>query len=173
MIKLNKRSKQIFELLRDHYHGITGEKIAEQLGVSSRTIRSDIKILQRAIPDIKILSSPNRGYRLNSLEDVDEIYRKVFCKFDEGLETARQRTNYILGKLLENTFSNNTITQMDLADEMFIGLSTVKIYFNQVKKIFIEIVKNDKIIELDNKIILKELYKILFLIDNTNCIVNW
>ena len=135
MIKLNKRSKQIFELLRDHYHGITGEKIAEQLGVSSRTIRSDIKILQRAIPDIKILSSPNRGYRLNSLEDVDEIYRKVFCKFDEGLETARQRINYILGKLLENTFSNNTITQMDLADEMFIGLSTVKIYFNQVKKI--------------------------------------
>ncbi len=46
-------------------------------------------------------------------------------------------------------------------------------FFNQVKKIFIEIVKNDKIIELDNKIILKELYKILFLIDNTNQLLDF
>lgn len=86
VIKLNKRSKQIFELLRDHYHGITGEKIAEQLGVSSRTIRSDIKILQRAIPDIKILSSPNHWLSLNSLEDVDEIYRKSFVNLMKDLK---------------------------------------------------------------------------------------
>lgn len=41
-------------------------------------------------------------------------------------------------------------------------------FFNKVKNVFIQIVKNDKIIELDNKIILKELYKILYLIDVTN-----
>ena len=46
-------------------------------------------------------------------------------------------------------------------------------FFNKVKDLFIEIVKNDKIIELDNKIILKELYKILFLIDNTNQLLDF
>ena len=46
-------------------------------------------------------------------------------------------------------------------------------FFNKVKKIFIDILKNDKIIELDNKIILKELYKIIFLIDYTNQLLNF
>jgi len=46
-------------------------------------------------------------------------------------------------------------------------------FFSKVKKIFVEIVKNDKIIELDNKIILKELYKIIFLIDCTNQLLDF
>ena len=46
-------------------------------------------------------------------------------------------------------------------------------FFNKAKNIFIQIVKNDKIIELDNKIILKELYKILYLIDATNQLLDF
>lgn len=46
-------------------------------------------------------------------------------------------------------------------------------FFNKVKNVFIEIVKNDKIIELDNKLILHELYKIIFLIDCTNQILDF
>lgn len=46
-------------------------------------------------------------------------------------------------------------------------------FFNKVKNVFIQIVKNDKIIELDNKIILKELYKIIYLIDSTNQILDF
>ncbi|WP_432718518.1 BglG family transcription antiterminator [Pectinatus frisingensis] len=135
MMKLNKRSKKIFELLRDHSHGITGKKIAEQLGVSSRTIRSDIKILQEAIHDVKIISASNWGYRLSSLENIDNVYRKVFCEYNEGFETSQQRISYILGRLLGNTFSDKAVTQADLADEMFVSLSTMKVYFNQVKKV--------------------------------------
>ena len=46
-------------------------------------------------------------------------------------------------------------------------------FFNKVKDLFIKIVKNDKIIELDNKIILKELYKIIFVIDYTNQLLDF
>lgn len=46
-------------------------------------------------------------------------------------------------------------------------------FFNKVKDVFIKIVKNDKIIELDNKIVLKELYKIICLIDYTNQILDF
>jgi hypothetical protein len=46
-------------------------------------------------------------------------------------------------------------------------------FLKSVKDIFINIVNNDKIIELDNKIILKELYKILFLIDTTNQLLDF
>ncbi len=46
-------------------------------------------------------------------------------------------------------------------------------FFKDVKNIFENIVKDDVVIELDNKIILKELYKILFLIDYTNQLLDF
>ena len=56
--------------------------------------------------------------------------------FQEGvsnLETAKQRINYILYRLLENTFKDIVITQNDLAEEMYISLSTLKMHLNEVK----------------------------------------
>lgn len=78
MIKTNKRRMKIFELLKEHPKGITGDKIAEQLSVSSRTIRSDIKKIQEAIPDAKVLASSNRGYKLSMLGEADDLYKKKF-----------------------------------------------------------------------------------------------
>ena len=57
MVKLKKRSKRIFELLKNYPNGITGEQMAKQLGVSSRTIRSDIKFLQELLePQVQMRS---------------------------------------------------------------------------------------------------------------------
>lgn len=49
MAKINKRRKIIFDMLKSHPQGLNGEAISQQLGVSSRTIRSDIKALQDAL----------------------------------------------------------------------------------------------------------------------------
>ena len=46
MAKINKRRKKIFDMLKEHQTGLSGEFMSQQLGVSSRTIRSDIKALQ-------------------------------------------------------------------------------------------------------------------------------
>ena len=65
MAKINKRRKIIFDMLKSHPQGLNGEAISQQLGVSSRTIRSDIKALQDALEkyNIRIFSSPTKGYR--------------------------------------------------------------------------------------------------------------
>ena len=46
MAKINKRRKKIFDMLKEHQAGLSEEFMSQQLGVSSRTIRSDIKALQ-------------------------------------------------------------------------------------------------------------------------------
>ena len=45
-----------------------------------------------------------------------------------NLETSKQRINYILYKLLANTLNDISITQNDLAEEMYISLSNFKKY---------------------------------------------
>lgn len=137
MAKINKRRKKIFDMLKEHQTGLSGEFMSQQLGVSSRTIRSDIKALQEYLVeyDIRIISSPNKGYRFNKFKQLDTAEQNLFQEGVSNLETAKQRINYILYRLLENTFKDIVITQNDLAEEMYISLSTLKMHLNEVKDI--------------------------------------
>ena len=138
MVRINNRKKKIFDMLKEHQMGLSGEFMSQQLGVSSRTIRSDIKALQDdlVVYNIQIISSPNKGYRFDNLEQINTAEQELFKEgVNTNLETAKQRINFILYKLLENTFENVTITQNELSDEMFISLSTLKIHLNNVKEI--------------------------------------
>lgn len=137
MAKINKRRKRIFDMLKSHPQGLNGEAISQQLGVSSRTIRSDIKALQDALGqyNIRIFSSPTKGYRFSQFEHLSSIEHELFKDNMSNLETSKQRINYILYKLLANTLNDISITQNDLAEEMYISLSTLKIHLNEVKNI--------------------------------------
>lgn len=137
MAKINKRRKIIFDMLKSHPQGLNGEAISQQLGVSSRTIRSDIKALQDALEkyNIRIFSSPTKGYRLSQFEHLSSIEHELFKDNMSNLETSKQRINYILYKLLANTLNDILITQNDLAEEMYISLSTLKMHLNEVKDI--------------------------------------
>lgn len=137
MAKINKRRKIIFDMLKSHPQGLNGEAISQQLGVSSRTIRSDIKALQDALEkyNIRIFSSPTKGYRFSQFEHLSSIEHELFKDNMSNLETSKQRINYILYKLLANTLNDISITQNDLAEEMYISLSTLKIHLNEVKNI--------------------------------------
>lgn len=137
MAKINKRRKKIFDMLKEHQTGLSGEFMSQQLGVSSRTIRSDIKALQEYLVkyDIRIISSPNKGYRFNKFGQLNTAEQNLFKEGASNLETAKQRINYILYRLLENTFKDIVITQNDLAEEMYISLSTLKMHLNEVKDI--------------------------------------
>lgn len=137
MAKINKRRKKIFDMLKEHTSGLSGEFMSQQLGVSSRTIRSDIKALQDDLIkyNIQIISSPNKGYCFNNFEQLNTIEQQLFKENtdDCSLANTKYRIYYILYKLLKNTFSDTSITQNDLADEMFISLSTLKTQLNEVK----------------------------------------
>ena len=139
MVKIDRRRMKIFDMLQEHTLGLSGEFISQQLGVSSRTIRSDIKALQDDLIkyNVQIISSPNKGYCFNKFEQLSMIKQQLFSQNanDCNLENAKQRVNYILYKLLKNTFDDTSITQNDLAEEMYISLSTLKTHLNEVKTI--------------------------------------
>lgn len=137
MTKINKRSKCIFNILKNSKNGTTGSYLSQQLGVSSRTIRSDIKLLQEALMPygVEIVSSPGKGYRFENFENLIVVEHDLFKSDTNNLENSNERVNYIICRLLENTFSDTVVTQSDLADEMFISLSTLKSHLNEVKSI--------------------------------------
>mgnify|MGYP001606326871 FL=1 len=110
---------------------VTGEYLCNTLGVSSRTIRSDIKELNYMLEDkgATILSEKSRGYRI-------EIFKeKTFKEFlSENKEkdisnnlTAIGRAEYIITRLLINELKGmEGITQIELADELYVSLSSLK-----------------------------------------------
>ena len=135
------RYKRILEMLLKNPDGMTGMELARRLNVSSRTIRSDIKTLQDMISDqqSRILAAPNRGYKLQREENADDLLRLVDGKGSAvGLTSAGEQQNYIISRFLECSLKDTSVTQMTLADEMYVGLSTVKNYLNTTRERFAE-----------------------------------
>ncbi|WP_110954498.1 BglG family transcription antiterminator [Anaerosinus massiliensis] len=134
----NERILKIFKLLMKHDAGITGEELSKLVGVSSRTIRSDMKSLHSYLKDkgAAVHSTSRAGYSLivtnqesfKEMGFIDQAVNRV------NLTSNEARVFYIIKKLLFNALQNKQITQMDLADEMFISISTLKLSLKEVEK---------------------------------------
>ena len=125
------RYKQILEVLLHNADGVTGEMLAKKFNISSRTIRSDIKSLQELFVDCqtKILAAPRRGYKIEQRESTSDLLKLVGGENGKvGFTRAEDQQNYIISRFLECCLRDISITQMMLADEMYVGLSTVKSY---------------------------------------------
>ncbi|MBB5335168.1 BglG family transcription antiterminator [Pectinatus brassicae] len=128
-----KRIEEILELLQAYPDGVSGEFISRQIGVSSRTIRTDIKILQKMISgsSVQVKSAPRKGYVLSGdkKEMLDSTLRQNMT-----VKRTENPVSYIICRLLEKDIADETITQMELADELYVSLSTLKTYFAKCKK---------------------------------------
>lgn len=135
----NKRVIKILEILMDSQKSISGERISVELGVTSRTVRSDIKELNKYLNNngAKIISVTGVGY---SLEIEDEGKFNYFLKDVKLVKQgnskqlniipthSEDRINYIISKLLMNSLKdkNKLINPYDLCNELFISSSTLK-----------------------------------------------
>lgn len=134
------RLKKIFEILRAYPDGVSGEIISQQLGVSSRTIRSDIKLLEKLISEYPIIiqSAPHKGYLMKCEKNLaaDKFLQENFIAntIDNSKDNISPQ-NYIICELLLNDYQDITVTQSSLADKRYISLSTLKICFNECKHI--------------------------------------
>ncbi|WP_295165033.1 BglG family transcription antiterminator [Selenomonas sp. F0473] len=138
MRKQERRAK-ILEILLNHPGGMTGADLARRLDVSSRTVRSDIKYLQERLAESRcaLLAAPNRGYKLQGAEGEEDLLRLI--DGDDagiGISHPKERRNYIVSRFLECCLTNVSVTQMGLANEMYVGLSTVKNYLNAARERF-------------------------------------
>jgi lichenan operon transcriptional antiterminator len=141
MIKIqNKRLIKILKLLLNSKKPLTGNEISKLVGVSSRTIRTDIKNLNDLLRKNGgiINSDKSKGYNLKiknkdafnkfkMTEEENQVLETNFC-------TPEERISYIVTRLLLNALNDKQITQMNLAYEMYISLSTLKKDLKEVEK---------------------------------------
>ena len=130
---ITERQLKILKILKQSKGGIVASEIAKLCGVSSKTVRTDIKaimsLLTMSIAEIHI--SRRIGYTLKIRDEV---------KFESllGMKSAfqldgRERTNFILRALIRAAFLGEPIKQQTLADELYVSLSTLKSNLRDVK----------------------------------------
>ncbi|MCI5774107.1 MAG: helix-turn-helix domain-containing protein [Erysipelotrichaceae bacterium] len=133
-----KRIWRILYLLADSNRIMTASELGKLVGVSQRTIKSDIKeIAELALScGCKLVTHKACGYSLHVVdrETFDEIVSLLNTNFSdhEYCENFDSKANEITRHLL---MKNHFIKEEDLADEMFISLSTLKSNINNVKSI--------------------------------------
>ena len=86
----NKRCIQILKLLLKNKECMTGDNLAVAIGVSSRTIRNDMKDLNRALEDhgASVVSEIGQGYYLK-IEDQEK-----FLTFQNEMEEHKREKYY-------------------------------------------------------------------------------
>ncbi len=135
----NKRVVRILEILIDSQKSISGERISVELGVTSRTVRSDIKELNKHLNNngARIISVTGVGYSLEIedeskfnylLKDVNLVKQGNGEQLNIIPTYSEDRINYIISKLLMSSLKdkNKLINPYDLCDELFISSSTLK-----------------------------------------------
>ncbi len=134
---MNIRLQKIIKYLMSANKPITSYELASELQVSSKTIRNDIKELNRILEQIQayIESQRGKGYQLIIKEE------KSFHKFvkqalkdtqDKIPSDSEDRIQYLMEKLLVNS---DYIKIEDLADELYVSRSTLKNDLKSVRKI--------------------------------------
>ena len=91
MVIQNKRILQILNLLNKNDKTITGKYLADSIGVSTRTIRNDIKEVEYFLKNngAHIIAEPGSGYKL-SIDDNDKY--DIFIN-THAINTSRYKVN--------------------------------------------------------------------------------
>ncbi|WP_196593535.1 BglG family transcription antiterminator [Pectinatus sottacetonis] len=145
MVIQNKRILQILKLFNENNKIMTGKYLADLIGVSSRTIRSDMRETAEFLEGrgVHIVSKTGSGYAL--LIDNEKKYEKFVDDYSLNSSKAYKGTNivpadyndrisFIIARILLNSLHNKVVRQEDLSDELFISLSTLKKYLGDIKK---------------------------------------
>ena len=135
----NKRILKLLHLLAENKKILSSDQLALSVGVSSRTVRSDLKELEGMLKTngASITAEAGLGYRLvihneeafqMFLESVTQDQTSNLTGDRVVPSDPRDRAMYIIHLLLMKTLENHhtPIDPEDLADELFISMSTLK-----------------------------------------------
>ena len=132
---VSQRQRQIIELLQSHKTGLSGNDLSNFIGVSSRTVRSDIKALEGELLayGAAIHANTRNGY---SLEITDEALFAAFIgESSQGrMDSAENRVDAIIRAFFLSTLQNTSLTQQQLADSLYVSLSTLKSDMKEAKE---------------------------------------
>ncbi len=119
---LSLRQKKLLHFLRGSQTFTTGSALARQLGVSSRTIRSDVAGINAALAPYKaqIYSEHSKGY-LYVAEDPEAI--QSMNQIDIAVLTRDERVRYLAFRFC---LSDEPVDLYDLEDEIFVSHTTLE-----------------------------------------------
>jgi transcriptional antiterminator len=125
---LSKRQSKIINILKSSKQPISSKALAEEIGCSAKTIQVEVKNINSIMENIKIESSRGIGYNLvgdmSSLKNIK----------DDPINNDFDRISYILKKIIL-LYKGDTLKIENLADEMYVSLSTIKNDLKEVRQI--------------------------------------
>ncbi|MCM3717815.1 BglG family transcription antiterminator [Fictibacillus phosphorivorans] len=138
MVLLNNRLKEIIKEFLVYEEPVTSEYLSKFLGVTSRTIRNDITLLNQELGKIGVKIDAQRGvgYFLEPKPDqeIKELIEELFQLHDtsgNGLPVLpEERVLYILKNII---MADDFITIEQMANELFVSKSTVDNDLKQVE----------------------------------------
>src|ERR1700743_1144656 len=121
-----------YERLLDHLvqsdGAITATELADQLGVTTRSVRSYVTAAKAAAHPLSIITASTSGYRLN---------REAYATFisgarakDSDFDTPQDRVHHLVRRLTE---APQGLDVHDLADSLFVSESTIESDLRKVK----------------------------------------
>lgn len=141
----NKRVLALLKILDKQSAAVSGENLAAMIGVSRSTIRRDIKELHSFISKFgaAVLAEAGNGYRLIINDRSRYAELQAECRLN-SLERYigdnivpfdyNDRISFIIARILLNSLHKKIVNQDELAEELFISLSTLKKYLADIKK---------------------------------------
>ncbi|SHH74424.1 Transcriptional antiterminator [Caloranaerobacter azorensis DSM 13643] len=133
----NERSWEIINILLDLDKPITINELAEQLNVSNRTIRNDLKELEDYFCSnnygVTIVKKPRIGVWIEVDEEGKRFLKQAINKSKIYIQpySYEERQLYIIKRLLQ---SKGSITMQVLADELYVSRVTVFKDLEEVEK---------------------------------------
>lgn len=127
-MNITSRQSNIIKILSGSSDAISSMALSQEIGCSTKTIQSEIKDINKLLKRGRITSIRGVGYKIEGSIDEINIDRDVYNDMD--------RVQYILSKMLKlSGEEHNTIRLDDLADSMYVSLSTIKNDIKEVKSI--------------------------------------
>ncbi|MGH1811677.1 BglG family transcription antiterminator [Enterococcus entomosocium] len=137
MYIMTNRQEKILRYLLSKDKIISGQELAKQFDVTTRTIRNDITVIESILENksgLKINRFKGKGYKIEILQN-DQLFAflESLNSIDEKIPVEpEERINYLLNRLL---LSSQYLKLDDLADELFISRSTIQNDFINIKVI--------------------------------------
>ena len=130
----SERQQKILEVLWQHRDGLVSEEIARLCAVSSKTVRTDMKAIADLMDEriATLENSKRQGYFLK-IQDEEALEHLLHGKETVSKEGST-RTEHILCAILLTALRGKPVKQQDLADDLYVGLSTFKLDLREVKQ---------------------------------------
>ena len=116
---MNTRSLNIIKILLNSVEPISSLILSQEIGCSRKTIQNEIKEINKELKNSEIVSIRGIGYKLEgNIDDIDIKTSELY---------GYNRIEYIIKKIINISSTDKyTIKLEDLADSMYVSLSTIK-----------------------------------------------